>query len=45
MAGSESTSIALATLVHVLTILPEEQEKLFHEINEHFPIDSGVSQF
>ncbi len=43
MAGSESTSISLATLLHVLASMPEEQEKLIHEIDEHFPHDSDVS--
>jgi cytochrome P450 len=42
MAGSESTSIALAVLFHVLATYPEEQEKMIHEIDEHFPPDSDV---
>lgn len=42
MAGSESTSITLATLLHVLASLPEEQEKLMHEIDEHYPPGSDV---
>ena len=42
MAGSESTSITLATLLHVLATLPEEQEKLIHEIDEHYPPNSDV---
>ena len=42
MAGSESTSIALAVLLHVLATIPEEQEKMINEIDEHFPHDSDV---
>ena len=36
MAGSESTSIALAVLFYVLAKFPEEQKRLFNEIEEHF---------
>jgi cytochrome P450 len=43
MAGSESTSITLAVLLHVLATYQEEQEKLIHEIDEHFPLDSDVN--
>lgn len=43
MAGSESTSIALTVLLYVLATLPEEQEKLIQEIDDHYPPDSGVS--
>nr|QUF59376.1 cytochrome p450 CYP3045A1 [Brachionus angularis] len=42
MAGSESTSIALTVLLHVLASMPEEQEKLIHEIDDHFPNDSDI---
>ena len=42
MAGSESTSIALTVLFHILATMPEEQEKLIHEIDQYFPIDGQV---
>ena len=42
MAGSESTSIALTVLFHILATMPEEQEKLLHEIDQYFPIDGQV---
>lgn len=42
MAGSESTSISLAVLLYVLATMPEEQEKLIQEIDEHYPHGSGV---
>ena len=45
MAGSESTSIALTTLIYVLATMPEEQEKLVNEIYEHFPPSSEVLFF
>lgn len=42
MAGSESTSIALTVLLHVLATFPEEQQKLINEIDEYFPLDIEV---
>ena len=42
MAGSESTSIALTVLIHVLATLPEEQTKLINEIDMHFPANGEV---
>jgi cytochrome P450 len=43
MAGSESTSIALTVLFYILATMPEEQEKLINEIDQHFPIDGQVN--
>lgn len=45
MAGSESTSISLAVLLHVLASFPEEQEKLMDEIDSHFPSNSDVNSY
>ena len=44
MAGSESTSIAMTVLVYLMAIMPEEQEKLYEEIIDHFPPSSGVNK-
>lgn len=42
MAGSESTSIALAVLFYVLAKYPEEQKRVFNEIEENFSMDLEV---
>ena len=39
MAGYETTSSALALVFFLLAKYPLEQQKVFAEINEHFPYD------
>ena len=42
MTGSEATSIAITELIYMLAIYQEEQERVFQEIEDHYPLDSPV---
>lgn len=39
LAGYETTSTCLTYATHILAKYPDEQEKLFDEVNQYFPDD------
>ena len=42
VAGYDTMNTTLGFCLHTLAKYPEEQEKLFNEIEEHFPTGSNV---